>query len=980
MPTVEYDSERISDSITSLLDVVKFDPSAMYGATLDHLENITNKQIDLIDPTNPVVMLLEASAVTASSAVNESLSNLRLQYPSLSANADELYHHMSDIDFVDQFAVPAKARIYIMMLVNDLVQQAQPVPGTNFSRVKITRNTEVEVLGDVKFSIQYPVLIDIYTQDNIVVRYDLGEKSPIKDLEEHLIESSFKVDQEGNEWLMFPLDTDQFFINYNEYTAATSTPFDKVIPLTDQFYYARVYYKNANTGNQWQEIAITHSDMVFDPLTPTALLRVSDKELKVTIPRVYLNSGAISGNVRVDVYETKGKMYQALVDLVPKDFSINYRAIDQAKDTDQYTAVLPRVNALAFSTDIVNGGRSALSFTELRKRVIHNSVGPLPIPITEDQLEAKANNRNFDIYKSVDVVTERTYIANSWLPTVSELNNENIEATIELTREEFVTSPAQLDQYSFVINNGSKYTIPSNTLFTVDNGVVSMMSDSEIATFNGLSQEDRIAYMNQLDMYFTPFHYVLHLGNDSIRTLAYDLDTPEVSSLSVDTINEGLEPRVDIRGAVVNKTATGYRVEIIVRSDDAYKNLPDADVGAVLRLKVSNSSEYVSLVNDAPAGGVYPLDNGDRVFTFTLDTDYDIDEYDAIAIKDLPVAGFSIFVEMVNSGNFYLFTTNNALPQVPFSVNNDLSTLNISNLQVLTKENAVIKLGTPLKHLWTRSRLSFSENKYKVYDRDIPAFYERDIYKLNPKTGTTLTVDEDCDVGVEVLHYKGDPVLDTNGNIVYKYRKGDPVLDENGKPIIDYKNGIYLHLEVLLIDATFLFATSQQYIKHLSDTRALITQWITRDMVELNRNALELTTVEYAPIAKSGTIEIYTASDSTVSVPARYSPTITLFVRKALRSSVDELNLVKKAVSQIFVEYLRNTKLSMSELKSTILSNLDGVLSGIKITDFDPLEQYEVISIVKPDERFSIKKRAVPNIAGELISQYDFKFETIVID
>jgi hypothetical protein len=170
----------------------------------------------------------------------------------------------------------------------------------------------------------------------------------------------------------------QFDIITSQSTLQQSTYFSQIINFTNNYYYTRVYYQNNNTGNKWIELPTTYTAQVFDPLVATALLKVVGQQVNVYIPQVYVNTGLISGTIRIDVYETQGNINIDMSNYNMTAFNTTFMAID-TNDNNAYTQAINNVISIIYSDQLVNGGINSVSFDNLRASVINNTVGPKSI-------------------------------------------------------------------------------------------------------------------------------------------------------------------------------------------------------------------------------------------------------------------------------------------------------------------------------------------------------------------------------------------------------------------------------------------------------------------------------------------------------------------------------------------------------------------------------------------------------------------------
>jgi hypothetical protein len=67
-------------------------------------------------------------------------------------------------------------------------------------------------------------------------------------------------------------------------------------------------------------------------------------------------------------------------------------------------------SVFVYSKNNVYGGKKALSFEQLRDRVIRNSVGDFNLPVTNVQIAASLENKGYEVVKNIDTVTNRAFL------------------------------------------------------------------------------------------------------------------------------------------------------------------------------------------------------------------------------------------------------------------------------------------------------------------------------------------------------------------------------------------------------------------------------------------------------------------------------------------------------------------------------------------------------------------------------------------
>ena len=108
MPDITQFDIAPVEELKSKLELYKYNPSLMQRVILDTLTDVTNGKINIVDPTNPFVFLLESSVVNTSLFIQENYVNLRRQYPVLAQTSEDLYLHMCDKDYISRFSTPSR--------------------------------------------------------------------------------------------------------------------------------------------------------------------------------------------------------------------------------------------------------------------------------------------------------------------------------------------------------------------------------------------------------------------------------------------------------------------------------------------------------------------------------------------------------------------------------------------------------------------------------------------------------------------------------------------------------------------------------------------------------------------------------------------------------------------------------------------------------------------------------------------------------
>lgn len=950
------------------MELYKNNPTAIQRVVLDYLEAVTNAEVDIVDPTNPFVFLLEASAVQTALAVNETRLSLRKQYPSLAQSEEELYMHMSDYDYVDRFATPSETIITFLVNYNSFITHAPRDENEGCQKATIARNTEVNV-GNWTFSLEYPIDIRRYDNGMVQITYNADSLSPLRSLSTNVIDFVATKTADGTYLLKFQVPMSQFKIDTTEFPVQTSTSFSKKINYSDNYWYCRVFYKKEKSGSGWREMQTTHTDQVYDIYKPTAVLKVlnSEKGLVVSIPSVYINSQVVDGVVRVDIYTTKGKLSEDLSNYQLTSFTTTLRAIDEEKDVTEYTAAMSDIVYMAYSDDMATGGSDPLSFLDLRERVIMNAVGINQLPITNAQLVSFMERKGFQIVKNVDMVTNRIFIATKNLPDPS---NTRLITAANISVETFVCNMAKLPGLPGVDDNGERITIRSNTLFRYDNGFIDIAEKSDLNYFASLSNTKMSEVSKQSKFLYTPFYYVLDNSDDEFDLRAYHLDQPALTNLSFVKQNASALLQVNTGSYSIVKTKTGYKIIIVTKSTSTYKELPGQ---SYLQMSILPDGERYPVYLMAKYVGKQSDD--ERIFEFDIETKHDIDSRHRLHITNLStenVESLTVPVKLESQISLFYITTSVPVDFRSSDIDQNLGSFQLpANSVGVTHEVLDVTFGHALTNLWTQCRSVSDIETYTVYEQDVPMVYTEDVYETDPETGFNFKIDPKTGQPVyKLLHEAGDLVM-KNGEIVYSHRKGDPVIDENLRAKILGEIAIKRHCDMLFVDGSYYFATDPNYQSYLKELANVLDQWIYTDLQEIDHLLLEQTKIYYYPKKSVGAVTVMLTDDSKASVDAEQSFVVVLYVRDTVFKDAQ----LREEITRKTVVYLNNALQANVVSSSAIISDLKAVYGDSVVSfNFSGLggeANYDIMSLSNPQQRLCLKKHLIPQEDGTMVVAED---------
>ena len=954
MDLTNYTPTAISE-IKDRFDEAKHNPTMLVKTALETLEEITNSEAVLVDPTNPAVMLMEMAAVQTANCVQENIALLRKQYPALAMDDEDLYLHMSDEDYLNRFSTPVPpVKITFAMLLEDFIREAVYDSSEKSNKLIFPRDTTISVDG-VVFSTLYPIVLRRYENGVIQISYDSDITNPIYTLKNTIIEPTVRAGSTQENWLFFTVECLQVKDQTEYFTIDRTYNFRKEITFDDSFYYARVFYKNNSTSNLWVEINTTHTDQVFDVTKPTAVLKVLDNSLVVEIPVIYTTTQALVGELRVDVYTTKGSISMNLANYRQEMFEVELKAIDSARDISQYTTAMGAISYYAFSLETIVGGTNPLTFEELRERVIYNSIGPQQLPITNVQLEAEANNNGFDIVREIDVLTNRIFLATRKLPTPAQ---KKLITPANIGIVSYTTDTNDIRDHHKAIFNGDRITLKSKAIWKNNNGKLEIVSQDVINQINALGQTAMVSHINENQYFYTPFYYILDASGDEFEIRSYALDLPYGKDQNFIRQNHTLQLLVNTGSYTMKKTLTGFSFWITTYSGNFYKKLEDSQVGIQMAFYPEGELTYAYI------NGVLESKNaeGERVYRFDIETNYDIDEDDRLCITNATIQGITeakVWINLETDFEFLHWTTSLTDLYKPDNTDYILGKFMLpAGAAGNSHERITLHLGDTLKNLWKRSRSYLKEPLYKRYDVNIPLLYEADQYEKDPVTGSIFSI-VNGEVVYNIIHKRGDPVLTDSGDPVYKYLIGDIVLDEENNPVLEVSNKTGREMDLLVVDARYIFADDPATIAYVDEIDDTLTSWITKDVAFLQDRLLDQTAIYFYPKTTLGVIQVYTENNGQDYLDAEQSFEVDLYVKYSIYQDESIRETLKKTTVQTLDNYISKQNINMTEIRDKLKSIYGDSVSAFTIKGLGGSKDYQVIKVASEKNKLCLKKNLI---------------------
>lgn len=950
-------------SFKSRLSDVRFNPMLMQNLVLDELaaQLEGRGEYDVPDPSHPFVFLTEAMVLATTIGISENEALLRRLYPRMALTPEELYLHMTDEDYLGRFASPAWTTFELYLSRDEVLAKAVPDPRTGLRKLVLPRLTKFTV-AETPFTMQYPVEFRIMSHGGLQLVYDTTVYSPIQTLETNLVDWSM-VRIARDDVLVLRLPVGQFEVTTHIETLNLASGFNARYSYRDQFYHARVYISDSDGG--WREIKTTHTDQVYDPLELTAVLQVLNGTVNIQIPLIYQSTGELQGELRIDLYTTKGPVDLDLGAYRPDQFQTQLVGLE---DDSRFVAPLTTFNRMqALCPHRVQGGTNAIDFVTLRRRVIDNTLGTSRVPITHAQLETELQSRGYTVVTNIDNITNRQFLATKRLPAPLDTPTTGdvgcVMGQLQATME-------QLGNSSHVRVNGDRLTILPSMLYRYHQGVVTHVDDVEIERLQTGTPDAIARTVSDRRLLYSPLHYVLDASGTGFDVRPYYLDQPEVLRRAFVEENDSVQIEVGIEAYSFERIDDGYRLTVTLTTDDRFKEIDDAQVHVQLGYRPLGESSYTGLM-----GELVGNDNGKRTYRFDILTNYDIDQRHGLYTTNMSMFDESQRVFATGLEHEFDITILTSIPKTydyrPAAMDSQVQTHLLPNeFMTISRERLLLRFGYSLENLWRRNRTLISENSYKRYTADVPAVYSETIYKRDENGQVILELDENNNIVYEVLHQKGDPVLDADGNPVYQYLKGDVVLDANGQPELLEGRKLLREFTLFLVDGSYYFVTDPAAVAYREQIPMQLVGWLKNDVGLISRRLLEQSELYLYPTTTIGDTMALVRDGMPTTLALEQSLFVNYYLTETAYSDVELREALIATTRDTVNAMLGQTTVAVADIISRLRASVGEEVVNIEVGGLGGDANYSVVSIQDDAVRMSLKKRLTV-LSNQLLAVQD---------
>lgn len=963
-----------NDEILSIL--ARTGPSSMLKTVRD-IERCLEGKIEYSDPSTPFIMLLEASALSQADITLAHYQHLQKVYAKMATTKEDLYHTMTDEDFVGAFAYPSHGVIMLASPYNDIKSLAKRLDDTNIYHFIIPEGT-VFTAGEFKFMVARQVDIRFMPKGGLQIIYSNSTLNDVFNFESNLINYEVKnigIKGETLPFIAIDIDVFQMVVTSKEDTASETSGYNKTITFKDQFFMCRVYTRSMNNTGQWVGLNVTHSKMNYDIAVPTATITLLENAVKIKIPDIYFSKGLISSTVLVEVFTTKGNAMLNLYEFgdgTTIKLGLPESKYYQVTQTAPCAMIKSLTSSLLFGKSNIVGGINVPTFDTLKERHINHAL-TRKRPVSDIEIRNRLIDYGFDVSLSEETVTKRLFLGSRELPPSTFGKNTAFATT---TMASLYTTLDKLRLNARVIDNGRRLTILPSALYSISGKNIQIL-DGIVADKLELMDADTLSqHVKNADYACTPFYHVLDSTGSTFEYRVYQLDSPKITNRSFVNINTTTEVTFGSSNIVVEFREPNYYITVFAKSSGEFDTSLIPKIFTQLTYTTPDKS-YIGAINGRYVGE--STDN-EYIWEFKIETGLDIDVKNQMNVKNILIK------------NNELIETQMLLKQ-PFNLIyglNDYTTTGLQKTEMdklvvshsgeyvaMVQESLIVTFGKHLDSLYTRSRSIKGNNQYQVYTDDVYDVYTENIYEIDEVTGAPKYKIVDGKMQFNIIHKKGDYVLDHEGHKVVKYEAGSIKKDGNGEPILVAEGIVDRTIDLFLINAIYRFAShanDRNYYASLGDT---VVGYIENYIEPVGNDVDNGTKIKFYPKVNLGEVLVRGGEETQFTVNSALPFTLRVALSEEKYSSMSFREEIQQTIINILREEIKQRHISLNNLAKVISNNLSDDVFGVTIRSPYLSIDVPLYTLVNDTEVFTLARTLEKLANGVTQVGYDVQIDWV---
>lgn len=923
---------------------------------LDEIQDRLGGNRIIADVNSPFCHLLEfGSSINAATitAVDEKFPQL---YAARAESMDDLYHHMSDFDYLAMYSNPSQTTITLAFPKKYFIDNALNY-NENYKKVTIPKDT-VFLIGRYYFGLYYPIdiLINSYTH-TFTVLYDTSVDNPLHALTQNVIN---KIDTTYGslDYLVIDFPIYQFAKSTVEDSTVAETGYVKRIVYNNNFYACRIFYFK---DGEYHEMHQVQSRIIYDATEPTAFIRLypDEQTLKIHVPQIYFDKGMMGSKILIEMYTTMGSLDIDTTNIAGSSIQANFAL--KSRETTEYSAILKNLPfdlVMKLSSTKISGGSTAIDVDTLRNRVVNDLLYE-KVPITENDMMAYLGDKGFYLKKYLDNVTDRVYHAYR----VLEDGNGGIIPSSTL-KMRMLGSYA--DTYAtFLLQSDQSITVLPTTIYKYieEADDVVPLSNEELRKISEMDKIELAHTLNNSQYMRTPFHVRFDLSDSWPKAVSYNLLTPEVTSVIFEGENFNITARMMTFEASIrhlNDGVGGYEVLMSVYKSDDLANIAPNDLLVYVTVKTTDNY-WVGL----QATYIRSTDTRD-IYGFQIATNYHIDARDHLGITNFQSENFSLAehsVELEQNWNVVFMVRKSAFPlnydEAEQKISLGVPSSYMGEFVAMDRQYLTLHLGHNLSRVIKNDiEISTTSRVYATWDHNVPRTYTQDVYARDENGNMIVEFDAEGYPVIKKEHVIGEEMLDEAGQVIYQHKIGDVRYGSNGQPILAVDRNKVFYTDLMFIDAKVFASEKPTELEFASNMPSLLESYFSV-ISNLQENLLERTYMYFRCVKSTGTAKFNLGDGNISKQNLEMSFAINCYVPSYVKSNDRIQQEIISMTCDAIESAIKTKTISMMDIFEYVKNKLSDYIDHFSLLGINGSVTNQTFVIMDEDAQPSIRHELV---------------------
>ena len=251
---------------------------------------------------------------------------------------------------------------------------------------------------------------------------------------------------------------------------------------------------------------------------------------------------------------------------------------------------------------------------------------------------------------------------------------------------------------------------------------------------------------------------------------------------------------------------------------------------------------------------------------------------------------------------------------------------------------------------------SSTRRTYAVYESDVPAHYEEDVYERTNKGFLRFEVDDNDNLHIRKLHSVGDPILDINDRPVYKHRKGDIIYGPDNQPVVSVDAQKIYYITAMFLDAKIFFSDRTAELNFQTNMYKILDGYFTT-VRNIQDQLLERTNIYFRCVRSTGMSIINRGDEITEKQNIELSFKIVCYVPSYVKQDLSIQNKITEMTCAAIEEAIDSKTISMLDIFKQVKEQMSDYIDHFDLLGVNGDTTLQTFIFIDEDAQPSVARK-----------------------